>query len=133
MWSFILFKSQPFFLYFYDEWEYIMEFTQVLIMHQIYHTISTSLPFSSSLPFHDFWSSFNRYHFSIYTCVHNFYTVFTLLPPFTKGIIIYEIFYDISIWCVQSLLSQSMLYYIVCKLLLKIKFHKILEFLQSNS
>jgi hypothetical protein len=130
MWPFILFKRQPLFLWWVGVHYGI--YTGSYNASNISHMISTSLSFSSSLPFPDSWSSFNRYHFSICTHVHNFYPVFTLLPPFTKGMITYEIVYDISIWCVKSLLSQSMFYYIACKLLLKIKFHKILEFLQLN-
>jgi hypothetical protein len=70
-----------FFLYCCAGRGYIVAFTQVLTMHQIYQfefTTSTALLY---LPLPDSWSIFSRYHFCIYIHVHTFFcTIFTLLP-----------------------------------------------------
>jgi hypothetical protein len=73
-------KMNFFFLLFKNycaEWRYIVAFTEVLTIYQIYHTWIH--------PFHHFplhpphsWNSFNRYHFSIYIHV---YTVFAIYSP----------------------------------------------------
>jgi hypothetical protein len=62
---------------------YIVAFTQVLTMYQLYPTWIHLLYILLPLCFQDSWRSFNRYHFCIYlTCIHIFRTIFTLLPPF---------------------------------------------------
>jgi hypothetical protein len=55
---------------------YIVAFTKVLKIYQIYHTWIHSIHHSPLTSPHS-WNSFNRYHFSI--CIHSIWTIFTLL------------------------------------------------------
>jgi hypothetical protein len=57
---------------------YIMAFTKVLIMYQIYHTWIHCLHYSPLFPLPHSWNSFNRSHFSIYIYV---YPVFVPYSP----------------------------------------------------
>jgi hypothetical protein len=77
--------EELFFLYCCAEWGYIVAFTKVLTMYQLYNTwIHTflPLPFISHPSSPNSCKSFNRYHFCIYMHVHICCTVFPLLPPF---------------------------------------------------
>jgi hypothetical protein len=60
-------------------WVYNVAFTKVLTIYQIYHTGIHSLHHSPlSLSPHS-WSSFNRYHFSIYIHVYTEFALFSHL------------------------------------------------------
>jgi hypothetical protein len=77
-----------FFLWCCAGWGYIVAFTQVVTMYQIYHTWIHLLNHSPSfppLPHLDSWSNFNRYRFCIDLHVYTFScTIFILLLLFTN-------------------------------------------------
>jgi hypothetical protein len=65
---------------------YIVAFTKVLTIYQIYHTSINCLHHSPLSTNPHSWNSFNRYNFSTYldTCIHSICTIFTsftLSPP----------------------------------------------------
>jgi hypothetical protein len=73
-----------FFYYCFAGWGYIVTFTKVLTIYQIYHTWIHPLHHSAfTTPFPHASNSFNKYHFSIYICVHNICTIFMLLHHFS--------------------------------------------------
>jgi hypothetical protein len=61
--------SFSFFFYCCAGWGYIVAFRKVLTIYQIYHSwIHPLYHFPLSLFSHQFWNSFNRFHFSTYVC-----------------------------------------------------------------
>jgi hypothetical protein len=47
-------------------WEYIVAFTKVLTMYQLYHVWIHPFHCSQSSPYPHSWNSYNRYHYCIY-------------------------------------------------------------------
>jgi hypothetical protein len=60
-------------------WEYVVAFTKVFIIYQIYHSSIHPFHHSPLSPLPHSWSSFNRSHFFIYIHV---YTIFAPYSPF---------------------------------------------------
>jgi hypothetical protein len=74
----IFFGMHYFYLYLYflfyyccAGWEYIVAFTKVLIMYQIY--LDSPPPWLSFIPPPDSWNCFNRYHFCVYIHLHTLF------------------------------------------------------------
>jgi hypothetical protein len=62
---------------------YILAFTKVLTIYQIYHISNRHFHPSPLFPLPRSWNSFNRYQFFIlHTCVHSIFTILTLPFPF---------------------------------------------------
>jgi hypothetical protein len=68
---------------------YIVTFTKVLTMYQIYHTaFTTSIILLYSLLPHS-WNSFNNVSlFHLHACTHSICTIFTLLHPFPTSFLV---------------------------------------------
>jgi hypothetical protein len=67
-------------------WGYIVAFTKVLTMYQLYHTWIHPFHCSALSPSPNFWNIFTRYHFCIYIHMYRFFALYSpsyplSLPP----------------------------------------------------